>query len=82
MKKILPSCQFELSGRLNMVCMRGTPLPDQGEKESEGLFKASRAGKGTPHLNPLPFSESRSEKSHSRLSDKSALRGVLKTTSK
>jgi hypothetical protein len=80
MKTILASCRLQLSGRLNMVRTRGTPLPNQGEGEGEGLSKATRAGGATPHLNPLPFSEGRGEKI--RLSDKSAIHSVLKTTSR
>jgi hypothetical protein len=58
----LPSCQSEPRLRLNTVRAYGTPVPQQGEGEGEGLFEATGMDSKTPHLHPLPFSEGRGEK--------------------
>ena len=62
------SCQLERSGRLNTVRTYGSPLPQQGEEEGEGLSKAARASGKTPHLSPLPFSKGGGDKDHFRSS--------------
>ena len=82
MKKVLASCQLKMSGRLNMVRTCGSPFPNRGEEEGEGLSKATRAGGGTHHLNYFPFSSGRGEKSYIRFSDDSAVQSVPKTTSR
>ena len=83
MKKGLVSCcGLQCVRRLKVPRAHGSPLPDQRGPEGEGLSKATRTNGGTPHLNPFPFSEGRGEKSHIRLSDNSAVHGVLKTTSR
>ena len=55
MKRSMVTCQLERSGLLNTVRTYGSPLPQQGEGEGEGLSKAARASGKTPHLSPLPF---------------------------
>jgi hypothetical protein len=68
MKRSMVSCQLERSGLLNTVRTYGSPLPQQGEGEGEGLSKAARASGKTPHLSPLPFSKGRGDKDHFRSS--------------
>ena len=60
----------------------GSPLPQQGEGESEGLSGASRAHRRTPHLDPLPFFEGRGENSRAYRDANSTSREVARLTSK
>ena len=69
MKRSMVSCQLERSGLLNTVRTHGSPLPQQGEGEGEGLTKAARASGKHPHLSPLPFSKGRGDKNHFRSSE-------------
>jgi hypothetical protein len=66
MKRSMVSCQLERSGLLNTVRTYGSPVPQQGEVEGEGLCKAARASGKTPHFSPLPFSKGRGDKDHFR----------------
>jgi hypothetical protein len=62
MKALSASRKLERSEQLKMLRRHGTPLPQQGEGEGEGLFEATGMDSKTPHLHPLPFSEGRGEK--------------------
>jgi hypothetical protein len=61
MRKGLVSSRLQCVRRLKLLRAHGSPLP-QGEGGDEGFSRATRAGRPTPHLDPLPFSEERGEK--------------------
>jgi hypothetical protein len=66
MKALSASRKLDRSEQLKMLRRHGTPLPQQGEGEGEGLFEATGMDSKTPHLHPLPFSEGRGEKGQVR----------------
>jgi len=62
MKTLSASRKLERSEQLKMLRRPGTPLPQQGQGEGEGLCEATGMDSKTPHLHPLPFPEGRGEK--------------------
>jgi hypothetical protein len=62
MNAISASRKLERSEQVKMLRRHGTPLPQQGEGEGEGLFEATGMDSKAPHLHPLSFSEGRGEK--------------------